>query len=152
MSFHFACRQPPVKRSYIKFVSVLLWDRSGAYAFPHTQKVSVSRSTFLHRSNVQWSWCLHNTLSNCQPSLQMVRNVPCRWWWGIHYSPSEMRALKIRRRQKSLGCWTAHQLLPRSLTSKIQGLSWKPLSHATPGVWKGSTTSPRVWRGCHWGG
>jgi hypothetical protein len=54
--------------------------------------------------------------------------------------------------RKSLGCGTAHQLLPRSPTSKIHGLSWKPLSHAPPGVQRSSTTSPRVWRGCHWGG
>jgi hypothetical protein len=52
----------------------------------------------------------------------------------------------------SLGCEAAYQLLPRSPTSKIHGLSWKPLSHAPQGVRRSSTTSPRVWRECHRGG
>ncbi len=82
----------------------------------------------------------------------MVQNVMCCWWQGTHYSPSEIRMLKIWQRQKSLGCGTAYQLLPRSPTSKIHWLSWKPLSHAPPGVRGGSTTSPRVWRECHRGG
>ncbi len=82
----------------------------------------------------------------------MVRNVMCCWWQGTHYSPSEIRTLKIGRRQTSLFCGTAYQLLPRSPTSKIHGLSWKLLSHAPPGVRRSSTMSPRVWRGCHQGG
>ncbi len=56
------------------------------------------------------------------------------------------------QRQKSLGCGAAYQLLPRNPTSKIHGLSWKLLSHAPQGVRRSSTTSPRVWRGCHRGG
>ncbi len=82
----------------------------------------------------------------------MVQNVMCRWWQGTHYSPSEIRMLKIWRRRKSLGCGAAYQLLPQSPTSKIHGLSWKPLSHAPQGVRRSSTTSPRVWTRCHWGG
>ncbi len=82
----------------------------------------------------------------------MVRNVMCHWWRGTHYSPSEIRTLKIGRRQTSIGCGTAYQLLPWSPTSKIHGLSWKLLLHAPPGVRRSSTMSPRVWRGCHRGG
>ncbi len=52
----------------------------------------------------------------------------------------------------SLGCVTAYQLLPQSPTSKIHGLSWKLLLHAPPGIQRSSTTSPKVWRGCHQGG
>jgi hypothetical protein len=52
----------------------------------------------------------------------------------------------------SLDCGTAYQLLPRSPTSEIHGLSLKLLPHAPPGVRRSTTTSPRVWRGCHWGG
>jgi hypothetical protein len=40
MSFHFACRQPPVLQSYIEFVSALLHNRSGTYPLPQMQKVS----------------------------------------------------------------------------------------------------------------
>jgi hypothetical protein len=69
-----------------------------------------------------------------------------------HYSPSEIRTSKIGRRRTSLGCGTAYQLLPRSPTSEIHGLSWKLLLHAPPGVRRSSATSPRVWRGCHQGG
>ncbi len=84
--------------------------------------------------------------------LPMVQNVMCCWWRGTHYSPSEICMLKIGRRRTSLGCGTAYQLLPRSPTSEIHGLSWKLLLHAPPGVRRSSTMSPRVWRGCHWGG
>jgi hypothetical protein len=93
---------------------------------------------------------LRHLLKNLR--LPMVRNVMCHWWQGTHYSPPEICMLKIGRRRTSLGCGTAYQLLPRSLTSKIHGLSWKLLSHAPPGVRRSSTTSPRVWRGCHRGG
>ncbi len=84
--------------------------------------------------------------------LLMVRNVMCHWWRGTHYSPSEIRTLKIGRRRTSLGCGSAYQLLPQNPTPEIHGLSWKLLLHAPPGVRRSSTTSPRVWRGCHWGG
>ncbi len=133
-------------------MSTLLRDRGGAFVFSHTQKVSISHFTFLHHSNMQCNWCFHTPR---QPAknllLPMVQNVMCHWWQGTHYSPSEICTLKIWRRQQSLGCGTAYQLLPRSPTSKIHGLSWKPLSHAPQGVRRSSTTSPRV-RGCHWGG
>ncbi len=82
----------------------------------------------------------------------MVQNVMCCWWQGTHYSLSEIRTLKIWRRRKSLGYGAAYQLLPRSPTSEIHGLSWKPLLHAPQGVRRSSTMSPRVWRGCHRGG
>ncbi len=92
----------------------------------------------------------HHLLKNlCLP---MVQSVMCCWWQGTHYSPSEIRTLKIGRRRTSLGCGTAYQLLPQSPTSEIHRLSWKLLLHAPPGVRRSSTTSPRVWRGCHWGG
>ncbi len=84
--------------------------------------------------------------------LPMVQNVMCHWGQGIHYSPSEICTLKIWRRQTSLGCGTAYQLLPRSSTSEIHGLSWKLLSQAPSGVQRSSTTSPRVLRGCLRGG
>ncbi len=45
--------------------------------------------------------------------------------------------------------------LPAAATeSYIQDtrLSWTPLLHAPQGVRRSSTTSPRVWRGCHRGG
>jgi hypothetical protein len=84
--------------------------------------------------------------------LPMVRNVMCCWWRESHYSLSEIRTLKIWWRRKSLGCGAAYQPLPRSPTSKIHGLSWEPLLYTPQGVRRSSTTSPRVWRGCHWGG
>ncbi len=134
-------------------MSALLHDRGGVYVFSNTQRVSISCSTFLHRSNVQCNWCSNTPR---QPAknllLLMVQNVMCHWWRGTHYSPSEILTLKIWQRRKSLGCGAAYQLLPQSPTSVIHGLSWKLLSHAPQGVRRSSTTSPRVWRGCHWGG
>ncbi len=152
MFFHFACWQPPVKQSNIE--SCLHFHTTGAgptcfpirkrYWFPTPPSCTVATcnviGVFIHHINP-----LKNLL------LPMARHVMWHWWQGTHYSPSEIRTLKIWWRQKSLGCGTAYQLLPRSSTSKIHGLSWKPLSHAPQGVWRSSTTSPRVWRGCHWG-
>ncbi len=40
MSFHFVCRVPLVKQSYIEFMSMLLRNKSRVYVCPHTQKVS----------------------------------------------------------------------------------------------------------------
>ncbi len=39
-----------------------------------------------------------------------------------------------------------------SMFAYMNGVSWKLLSHAPLGVRRSSTTSPRVWRGCHQGG
>ena len=153
MSFHFACRRHPVKRSYIESCLRLRATGVGPTCFSRTQKVLISCSTSSHRSNVQCNWCSQNATSPAKKSLPsdgpkchvslVARN---------HYSPSEIRTLKIGRRQTSLGCGTAYQLLPRSPTFKIHGLSWKLHLHAPPGVRRSRTTSPRAWRGCHQGG
>ncbi len=152
MSFHFAHRQTLVKRSYIKSCLCFCATGVGPMCFPICKRYwfPAPPSRTVATCNV-FGVSIHH-VEPLKPSLQMVQNVLCRWWWGTHYSPSEIRTLKNWRSKKSLGCGTAHQLLPRSPTSEIHGLSWKPLSHAPPGVQRSSTTSPRVWRGCHWGG
>ncbi len=146
MSFHFACRQPPVKRCNIESCLHLCVTGAGPTRFfPYTKDRTVATCDAIGVPRTP----LHPLKNLC---LLMVWNVMCCWWRVTHYSLSEIRMLKIGRSRTSLGCGTAYQLLPRSPTSKIHGLSWKLLSHAPPGVQRSSTTSPRVWRGCHRGG
>ncbi len=153
MSFRFACRQPLVKWSNIEScmrfcttgVGPLCFPIRKRYRFPAPPSCTIATydviGVFIHHINP-----LKPSPSDgpkCHVSL-MARNslLPV----------SEIRTLKIWRRQKSLGCGTAYQLLPRRPTSEIHGLSWKPLLHAPQGVRRSSTTSPRVCRGCHQGG
>jgi len=52
---------------------------------------------------------------------------------------------------KFLGCGTASKQLPQSPKTEIRGLVGNPSRQIPLGVKRGSTTSPRVWKGCHWG-
>jgi hypothetical protein len=152
MSFHFACRQPLVKQSNIELCLHFCVTGAGPTCFPIRKRYQFPAPPSRTIATCDVIGVLIHHVNPLKPSPSMVQNVMCCWWQGTHYSPSEIRTLKTWRRRKSLGCGAAYQLLPQSPTSEIHGLSWKPLLHAPHGVRRSSTTSPRVWRGCHRGG
>jgi hypothetical protein len=130
MSFHFACRQPPVKWSYIKSCLRFCVTGVGPMCFPICKRywflAPPSRTVAtcnvfgvpIHHVEPLKTFSLDGL--KC-PVLLMVRNSLLHVWDTNVEELTE---------QKSLGCGTAHQLLPRSPTSEIHRLSWKLLSHA----------------------